>query len=268
MDQPSPAQQRAFFETFGFLKLPGLVKPELDRILAEFEAVFPQLGLKHDGTKRTMIVQFVEHRPGLRALLDHPGIHAALANLLGPDFNYMGSDGNYYTGETTWHRDTTFPSNSYIKLAFYLDPVTRDTGCLRVIPGSHTDAGMKQWVDNTLRDADNQWGRHQRDLPAVALESEPGDVLVFNHRLLHASFGGGSAGGSFPMNLGRRARTTQEIDDLIGYGDSHFYGFGLRAPYLPAMLEGGPASRRVHLTQLPQFWDASVARHRARTGGA
>ena len=24
-----------------------------------------------------------------------------------------------------------------IKTAFYLDPVTRDTGCLRVIPGSH-----------------------------------------------------------------------------------------------------------------------------------
>ncbi len=262
---PTPAQQRAFFETFGFLKLPGLVKAELPQIIADFESVFPKLGIKHDGTKRTMIVQFVEHSAGLCALLDHPALNAAVANLIGPDFNYMGSDGNYYTGETTWHRDSFFRSSSYIKVAFYLDPVTRDTGCLRVIPGSHTDLGLRQWQDETLRDADNLWGRHQRDLPAQALESEPGDVLLFNHRLLHASFGGGKARRMFTMNLGRHARTDQEIDDLLTYGDHHFYGFGLRSPYLPTMLESGPATRRAHLTQLPRFWDACVARNKGRS---
>ncbi|MCF7689592.1 MAG: phytanoyl-CoA dioxygenase family protein [Cephaloticoccus sp.] len=265
MSSPTPAQQRAFFEAFGFLKLPGLLKAEVATITAEFEAVFPQLGLKHDGTKRTMIVPFVDQRPGLCALLDHPGVLAAVGNVLGDDFNYMGSDGNYYSGETTWHRDSLTPSNSYIKLALYLDPVTRDSGCLRVVPGSHTDLGMKQWHDPTLRDAENQWGRHQRDLPAQALESEPGDVLLFNHRLLHASFGGGPARRMFTMNLGRRAKTATEIDDLIAYGDQHFYHYGLRTPYGQAMTENAPAARLVHLTQLPRFWDASVARSKART---
>jgi len=264
MNEPSLSNQRAFFETFGFLKMPGLVKNELAGIIAEFEAVFPQLGLKHDGTKRTMIVQFIEHRSGLCALLDHPGIKATLSTLIGPDFNYMGSDGNYYTGETTWHRDSMFPSNSYIKMAFYLDHVTRDTGCLRVIPGSHTDLGLQQWRDEALRDSENQWGRHQRDLPSVALESEPGDVLFFNHRLLHASFGGGKARRMFTMNLGRRARTDREVDDLLTYGDHHFYGYGLRAPYLPTMTENAPAERLVHLRQLSQFWDACMARNEAR----
>ena len=70
MPLPTPIQQRAFFETYGFLKISGLLKSELPEILAEFEAVFPQLGLKHDGIKRTMIVQFVDQRPGLCALLD------------------------------------------------------------------------------------------------------------------------------------------------------------------------------------------------------
>jgi hypothetical protein len=120
-------------------------------------------------------------------------------------------------------------------------------------------------VDETVRDAENQWGRHQRDLPAQALESEPGDVLIFNHRLLHASFGGGRARRMFTMNLGRSAKTPMEIDDLIAYGDSHFYGFGLREPYGKAMFEEAPPARLRHLAQLPRYWAASVARHHART---
>jgi hypothetical protein len=267
MNIPSPVQQRAFFETFGFLKLPGLLKNEAAAILTEFEAVFPQLGLKHDGSKRTMIVGFVDQRPALSALLDHPGIQAAVGNLLGPDFNYMGSDGNYYTGDTGWHRDSCYQSNSYIKLALYLDPVKRDTGCLRVIPGSHTEAGLQMWNDQTIRAAEGHWGIHQRDLPAYPLESEPGDVLLFNHRTLHASFGGNTQRRMFTMNLGRRAKESIEIDDLISYGDWHFYGHGIRAPYGKAMLETGSPARQIHLTQMPQFWNASIEHHRLRTAG-
>lgn len=264
MSNPTLVQQRAFFETFGFLKLSGLLKNELPEILAEFEAVFPQLGLKHDGIKRTMIVPFVDQSPGLCAILDHPAILTAVSNLLGPDFNYMGSDGNYYTGETTWHRDSITPSNSYIKLALYLDSVGKDSGCLRVVSGSHTDLGLQTWSDEALRDSENLWGTHQRDLPAQPLESEPGDVLIFNHRLLHASFGGGKARRMFTMNLGRHAITSTEIDDLIAYGDQHFYGYGLSAPYGKAMIENASPERMRHLAQLLKFWDASVARSKAR----
>ena len=47
-------------------------------------------------------------------------------------------DGNLYAGDTHWHSDGygTRPVLS-IKMAFYLDRVTRETGALRVIPGSH-----------------------------------------------------------------------------------------------------------------------------------
>ena len=95
MSTPTLAQQRAFFETYGFLKLPGLLKPEITDIITEFEAVFPQLGIKHEGKQRTMIVGFVDQRAGLSRLLDHPGVLEAVGNLIGPDFNYLGSDGNY-----------------------------------------------------------------------------------------------------------------------------------------------------------------------------
>lgn len=265
MAHPTPAQQRAFFEAFGFLKLPGLLQPEIAGIIAEFEAVFPQLGLRHDGKKRTMIVQFVDQRAGLSALLDHPRVVEAVGNLIGPDFNYLGSDGNYYTGDTGWHRDSCYQSSSFIKLALYLDPVKRDTGCLRVIPGSHTEAGLQAWEDLALRASEGNWGIHQRDLPAYPIESEPGDVLIFNHRTLHASFGGSAQRRMFTMNLSRRAKTSPEFDDLISYGDWHFYGHGLRTPYGPAMLADAPAARQARLEQIQQCWNASIEHHKLRT---
>ena len=58
--------------------------------------------------------------------------------MLGDDFNYSGSDGNFYVGDTLWHSDG-YRESKYLsfKMAFYLDPVTAKSGCLRVIPGSH-----------------------------------------------------------------------------------------------------------------------------------
>jgi len=47
------------------------------------------------------------HKPldHLSTLLDDPRIHDVAASLLGDDFNYMGSDGNFYAGDTRWHSD-------------------------------------------------------------------------------------------------------------------------------------------------------------------
>jgi ectoine hydroxylase-related dioxygenase (phytanoyl-CoA dioxygenase family) len=266
METPTLAQQKAFFETFGYLKLPGLVLLEIEKITAEFEAVFPQLGRSHDGSVRTAINHFIDRRLELCALLDHPRLLVAISNLLGDDFNYMGSDGNYFTGETTWHRDSEMPGNAFVKAAFYLDPVSRDTGCLRVVPGSHLEGNLPEWREETFRDSEAQWRQAQCDLPAVALESEPGDVLLFNHRLMHASFGGSKARRMFTFNLSRRAQTRTELNDLVCYGDTHGCDFGQTEPYGPLMLETASAARRVHLDQYLSYWPASVARHEARKG--
>jgi len=265
MPTATPAQQRAFFETCGFLKLPGLLKHEITGIIAEFEAVFARLGHHPDGTRRRSIVPFVDQRAGLCALLDHPGIIAAAGNLLGPDFNYVSSDGNYYTGDTGWHRDSLYQSNSYLKLALYLDRVTQDTGCLRVIPGSHTDAGLRHWNDDRVRAAETEWGMAMRDVPAYPLENEPGDVLLFNHRTLHASFGGGSSRRMFTMNLGRRAQTPAEMDDLISYISYHIRGHGALEPYGQAMVATASPARQVHLAQVPEYWNAACEHYKLRT---
>jgi len=213
------AQQSAFFETFGFLFFPGLVTADVDWITEGFEEVFTQRAEKHDGTRRTIAGTDSSER--LCRLLDHPKILEVAGGLLGDDFNYLGGDANYYVGDSPWHSDGWHETGPlFVKMAFYLDPVTRDTGCLRVIPGSH-------WVGGSWRDAVRQASRPEqnfgiagRDVPSVALETQAGDVVVFNHNLHHASFGGGNRRRMFTLNLCRRAQTPAELRELRDFINS------------------------------------------------
>src|SRR5688572_4431734 len=98
-------QQKTFFEAFGYLKFPGVLRQDIDWITREFEAVFTDRGLTHDPSQRTCMVPFVDQREKLCGLLDHPVVKGIASGLLGDDFNYTSSDGNYYTGDTSWHSD-------------------------------------------------------------------------------------------------------------------------------------------------------------------
>src|SRR5207302_8306815 len=173
-------QQHAFLRTFGFLAFPGLFAAEIDKITASFEENWQRhggghAGKPHDGTARSALVQFVDQHEWLCTLLDDPRIVGIASSLLGDDFNYMGSDGNYYVGDSGWHSDGWHRELRHVKIAFYLDPLTRDTGCLRVIPGSHLPGDQyADMLQERVRRGEERWGLHGRDLPAVALETQPG----------------------------------------------------------------------------------------------
>ena len=137
------SQQRTFFDTFGYLGFPGLFAAEAEAITAEFERLWAEHGgghhgQAHDYQQRSALVPFIDQSEYLSALLDDPRIDDVASELVGDDYNYAGSDGNFYVGNSRWHSDG-YARSAYrnIKFAFYLDPVGRDSGCLRVIPGSH-----------------------------------------------------------------------------------------------------------------------------------
>jgi hypothetical protein len=220
--------QKQFFETFGYLVLPGLLRDDIGWITDEFEAVFAQRNVEHDGTKRSCIVPFIDQRERLCTLLDHPTVLGVLSGVLGDDFNYVGGDGNYYTGDTAWHSDGFHRVGRFVKLALYLDPVTRDTGCLRVIPGTHRleaeapPAGTGPgWEARRAGQSKELWGIEQRDVPCIPLESQPGDGVLFNHNLMHASFGGSARRRMFTLNNCRRCETAEERKDLENYIAGH-----------------------------------------------
>ena len=202
-------QQKNFFHTFGYLLFPGMLNDCIDEIIEEFESLFKDT--EHDGSKRTCILPFADQRERLCALLDDPRLHGIFVSLLGADFDYTGSDGNYYVGDSAWHSDLWQTEPMLIKMAFYLDPLKRETGAIRLIPGSHC---MGDRYAESLHTMDaSMWGLEVRDVPAVAVETKPGDVVLFDARLKHASFGGNKRRRMFTLNCTQRY-PEHKLDDL------------------------------------------------------
>jgi hypothetical protein len=205
-------QQMGFFRTFGYLSFPELMADRIEEIDREFEAVWAAHGGGHNGKPhnekaRSCIVPFIDQSEVLCSLLDDPRILGIAYSILGDDFNYTGSDGNFYVGETGWHSDGARKPEDpiHIKIAFYLDPLTRDIGALRVIPGSHHFGdGYADTLSHEIRNSQELWGLHGRDIPAAILETQPGDLVMFNHNTKHAAFGGSIRRRMFTINLSQR----------------------------------------------------------------
>ena len=52
------------------------------------------------------------------------------------------------------------------------------------------------------------------DIPAVAIETQPGDVVIFNQRTKHASFGGGEERRMMTMNFEQRY-AEEDLPELL-----------------------------------------------------
>jgi len=152
------SHHREFMAAYGYLSFPGL----LSHKIADIDEAFEARGSRatHDGAQRSSVVPFLNHSAYLCTLLDDDRISGIAAGLLGEDYQYWNSDGNYYVGNTGWHSDTIWPPPiRYYKLAIYLDRVTRETGALRVIPGSHRSGeGFAEVNHDQLFRNKEMWG--------------------------------------------------------------------------------------------------------------
>jgi hypothetical protein len=247
-------QQISFFNTFGYLSFPGLMADCIDEIIAEFEAIWQRgggghAGKPHDGKRRSCLFPFIDQSERLSALLDDRRITGIIEPFLGDDFNYMGSDGNYYSGDTPWHSDNWSREVIRIKIAFYLDPLSRETGALRVIPGSHRPGeGFSDALHERIGRSQEIWGMHGRDVPAVALETQPGDVVCFNQNCKHSSFGGGGWRRMFTLNFTPRF-PDERLQELRDYCSSHTR-FWIDRLYGEAMIRTAGPERMRHLEQV------------------
>jgi hypothetical protein len=136
-------------------------------------------------------------------------------------------------------------------MALYLDPVRRDTGCLRVIPGTHRVEAIDNWDARNAWICDDLWGISGDQVPSVVLESVPGDVVIFNQNLLHGSFGGSTQRRMVALSFTSHLEAEEDIQDLkdvIG-AQARFWCDSL---YTDIMRNTGPESRRQHLRQVSE----------------
>ena len=246
--------QIEFMDTFGYLCLPGLLRDKIGEVDQAFEALLHSNGSdKHDGKERFCMVPCINHSAYLCTLLDDERIHGLAAGLLGESYQYWNSDGNYYAGDTRWHSDTAWPEPiRFYKMAIYLDRMTRDSGALRVIPGSHRFGdGFADTLQEKLSSKNGPWlGLKGDDIPAVALETHPGDLVVFNHSTKHSAWGGSSKRRMFTLVFtGEHSDESlshfQKVIEQHGYTRREVFG----VPDGP-MLTTAPPERLRHLKQL------------------
>jgi hypothetical protein len=209
-------QQIHFFETFGFLKIPGLFAADIDNIIRGFEDLFgneeqPVWETKealHGDARRVIIPGFIEQSPRLAPLQHDPRVVGVVQSLIGRDYKWASSDGNLFYCESYWHPDDyAAPLHHYhVKLSFYLDDLTGSNGAIRIIPGSHFH---QQTYARTLRkdfkDAagvNALYGIEGGEIPSCTVNSTPGDLIVWNFRTLHGSYNGGERRRLFSMNFG------------------------------------------------------------------
>lgn len=221
------AAQRAFYDAFGFLRLAGLFRDEAEQLSRGFDDVFAQ----HDPTMvitsdddvlqrteraagrsyRNIIAPDFVDRSALLRSLDlprHPRVVGVVASLVDRPVEYRASDGHRFHCDTSWHHDAygTPLDLETIKLSFYLDRLRADSGAIRVIPGTH-DLGsafattLRETLYRSPDGVRELYGVDAEAIPSWTLENEPGDVLVWNFRTIHASFRGREGRRSFALTF-------------------------------------------------------------------
>jgi hypothetical protein len=124
-------------------------------------------------------------------LLDDTRLLDIADGLLGENCLFTGSnDGNSYAGATPWHIDGGDPiGGRIVKLSIYCEPVGAGSGGLSVMPGSHHPDYFRSLFAGFYQT--RTLDMHQSNMPgSLVLSSNPGDVICFDHRLWHGSWGG------------------------------------------------------------------------------
>ena len=254
-------QQIAFYKAFGFVVLRRkFSKEDVADIASDFNAVMQDCVDEYTNEHQQAVCA-IEHQPNFKRLL--PRLMANVEQILGPGFVMMGSNSYTYAScGTPWHADLGWhpsmfkggkeaPVGHYyngLKIGIYLDPLTHDTGCLRVIPASHMlpdkcldliapihgDVPSNFSDDGTIKG----FNISPVEVPCYAVESEPGDVIFFNNQTWHASFGGKAGKRMIQIDNKAKPRTDREHEHIRAMAEDrrkyeHHLPAKLRSTVLP-----------------------------------
>ena len=219
------AEQKAFFHTFGFIHLPHQFSAEeMEAITGEADKLWEeQRGGGPPSGKGQNIQEIVEKGAVMTQMVADDRVFATVERLLGPGFVWNGSEGSLsFDARSEWHTDR--PNEPHARtygFHLYLEPLRADTGCLRVIPGSHRPPLYdyllplnEQAADSTMK----LFGLGPRDIPGVALETDPGDVVFFNQKIFHSVYGDQPGRRYLKLRFVACPETDEQIASLMRYG--------------------------------------------------
>lgn len=165
---------------------------------------YGNLHYRIDGDEVRMVQWPSYHNVVLDRVRTNPRIARMLAPLLGADIKQIINQLHWKKpggkGDFAFHQDSRFRKpvwayrnlgTSYVQTGIAIDPHTRQSGAMRIIPRSHESGGMDMQLDGQVTDSPPT-GEALAAIgldPAsvVDLELEPGDMALWNSYLVHGS---------------------------------------------------------------------------------
>ncbi|NQD37316.1 phytanoyl-CoA dioxygenase family protein [Permianibacter sp. IMCC34836] len=204
------------FRQHGFLIRPQMVSPatvaamraETERQLAtgtgpvEYEADMDYPGSPTDreaegGRTVRRLLQAEQRGPLFADWFGNAEVVADMTSLLGGTIKQARAHHNCvmtkqprYSSDTGWHQDIrywNFHRPDLISVWLALGPEYPENGGLKVIPGSHTLEFSAQQLDERKFFRSDLAENQEIIATAIDVKLEPGDVLYFHARLLHAA---------------------------------------------------------------------------------
>ncbi len=195
-------EQRRQFDRDGYLcPLRVLDEREVERFLASYmeytAANKERLEALPANQKYKVLSETHFVLPWVYEIVSHPRVLDAVEGLLGP--NLLAWNSNWFTkmpGEksfVSWHQDGTYwklNPPTVVTAWVALSPSTPANGCMRVIPGTHTEPMMPQRETYV---ADNALSRGQEiavevdERQAVDLSLRPGEMSLHHIWIVHGS---------------------------------------------------------------------------------
>lgn len=227
-------QQHAFFDAFGFIHMKQVFSAKaFEEITSEADEIFKRNAEEHPERPHQAIVGFVEPNVILSHLAVDERIYGVIADLLAPDFVWGNSEGNKGSFNQdqlhNWHCDRVGEYDlqyTRLKVMIYLTPTTRDGGALRVMPGSHK-APLHQAMVPLNEQGNNAsqsvFGIAGSEVPGYPLESNPGDVVFFNHYLFHAVYGKSSTRRYIALKYADKPTKPEHFESLKRHGQGQEY---------------------------------------------
>ena len=220
-------RQISHFQAFGLLILRGAFsRAETGELIDETERLYRRiLGREPREDEVIWEPEFVERSERLMGLIDDERIHEAASDLIGDRFLWVGSEGMRGVDRNGpvhhWHTDGDESrvklTSRRLKIMLYLDPLTRDNGAIRVIPGSHRpplfDTLLPFHKEHT-RESPRFFGLQGQDVPGCAVETAPGDIVILNPWIFHSVYGKVGRRRTIVLKFAGRPRTAGELAEL------------------------------------------------------
>jgi hypothetical protein len=230
-------EQVASYEREGYLfpfdAFPAEKAEAFYRTLCDFEDEIGEDPLNVLRIKAHLVAPFISEIARTPAILD------VVEDLIGPDIRlYLSALWAKKANDpkfVSWHQDSTYfglHPHEEVTVWVALTPSTVESGCIRVLPGSHLQPDM-QHVET--RDPQNLLSRGQAimgidESRAVNMELQPGQFSVHHERMVHGSPPNGAdlprVGVSFMFipchvtsTIGRKGASMMRGEDRFGHWD-------------------------------------------------